>query len=181
MTATTSSWCIPLAKSRLTLREIALFGVLGALTFGAKFAMSWLPNIEPVSLFILVYAVVFGRKSLFPIYTYVLMEFLFYGVHLWSINYLYIWAVLALCAWLMRNMRHPLGWALLSGTFGLLFGALCAPVYLFTGGPGFALSWWLSGIPFDLVHCAGNFTMALVLFVPLRTLLESLYKKLMRQ
>lgn len=168
-------------NSRLTLREIALFGVLGALTFGAKFAMSWLPNIEPVSLFVMVYAVVFGRKCLFPIYTYVVMEFLFYGVHLWSINYLYIWAVLALCAWLARNITQPLGWALLGGVFGLLFGALCAPVYCFTGGVGFALSWWLSGIPYDLLHCAGNFAMALVLFVPLRKLLETLYKKLMRQ
>ena len=57
---------------------------------------------------------------------------------------------------------------MLSGLFGLLFGALCAPVYLFAGGPAFALSWWLSGIPYDLLHCAGNFVLALVLFVPLR-------------
>ena len=45
------SWCIPLDKLKPTLREVALFGILGALTFGAKVAMSFLPNIEPVSLF----------------------------------------------------------------------------------------------------------------------------------
>ena len=53
-----------------------------------------------------------------------------------------------------------------------------APVYLFTGGPAFAVSWWLSGIPFDLFHCAGNFFMALVLFRPLRTLLQRMYQRL---
>lgn len=164
-------------KSKLTLGQIALFGILGALTFGLKVAMSLLPNIEPVSLLVMLYAVIFGRKCIFPIYLYVMMEILFYGIQLWNINYLYVWAILALVAWLMRNQQHPLVWALISGVFGLLFGALCAPVYVFTGGWSFALSWWVSGIPFDLLHCAGNFAMALVLFVPLRRLLARLYYK----
>ena len=167
-----------MAKNKLTLREVALFGILGALTFGLKVAMSFLPNIEPVSLLVMLYAVVFGRKCLYPIYLYVLMEILFYGLHIWSINYLYVWSLLALGAWLLRRSTHPLAWAMLAAAFGLFFGALCAPVYLFTGGLGFAVSWWVSGIPFDLLHCAGNFAMALVLFVPLRRLLESLYRKI---
>ena len=171
------SWCIPLDKNTLTLRQIALFGILGALTFGLKVAMSLLPNIEPVSLLVMLYAVIFGRKCIFPIYLYVMMEVLFYGIQLWNINYLYIWAILALVAWLLRHQQHPLVWALVCGVFGLFFGALCAPVYVFTGGWGFALSWWVSGIPFDLLHCAGNFAMALVLFVPLRRLLSKLYYK----
>ena len=159
------------------MREVALFGILGALTFGTKVAMSFLPNIEPVSLFVMLYAVVFGRKALYPIYLYVLLEILFYGIHLWNINYLYVWVILALGAWLMRKSENPLAWALLSGVFGLFFGALCAPVYLFSGGLAFAVSWWISGIPFDLLHCAGNFVMALLLFIPLRRLLEKLYHK----
>ena len=51
-------------KLKISVRQIALFGILGALTFGLKFAMSWLPNIEPVSLLVMLYAVVFGRKCL---------------------------------------------------------------------------------------------------------------------
>ncbi len=163
---------------RLTLRQVTLFGMLGAITFAAKVAMSGLPNIEPVSLFVMLFAVCFGKKCIYPIYTYVVMEFLFYGIHLWSINYLYVWAILALTAWQLRKMRSPLGWGVLSGAFGMLFGFLCAPVYLFSGGPGFALSWWISGIPFDLLHCAGNFVMALILFVPMRKLLNRLYLSL---
>lgn len=103
-----------------------------------------------------------------------LQEFILYGLSLWSINYLHIWLILAAAAWLLRKMTHPLGWALLSGGFGLLFGALCAPVYLFVGGPAFAVSWWVSGIPFELLHCTGNFVIALVLFVPLRRLMGRL-------
>ena len=175
-TEASTSWCIPLDKLKLTLREIALFGILGALTFGAKVAMSFLPNIEPVSLLVMLYAVVFGRKCLYPIYLYVLLEILFYGIQLWNINYMYVWLILALGAWLLRKSEEPLAFAILSGAFGLFFGALCAPVYLFSGGPAFMVSWWISGIPFDAMHCAGNFVMALVLFKPLRRLTEKLYK-----
>lgn len=165
-------------KLKISVREIALFGILGALTFGLKFAMSWLPNIEPVSLLVMLYAVVFGRKCLYPIYLYVALEILFYGIQLWNINYLYVWVILALLAYLMRKSHDSLAWAMLSGGFGLCFGLLCAPVYLVSGGIGLAIGWWTSGIPYDLLHCGGNFVMALLLFVPLRKLLEQLYHKL---
>ena len=77
---------------------------------------------------------------------------------------------------LFRKMESPLGWAVLSGAFGLSFGALCTLVYWVTGGWAFALSWWVSGIPFDLLHCAGNFAMALVLFRPCRQVLTRLMR-----
>ena len=166
--------------NRLTPREICLFGILGAMTFGAKYVMSALPNIEPVSLMVMLFAVIFGIKGLFPVFLYVVLEILFYGLGTWNFCYLYVWAVLAMLALVFRKMTHPLGWAMLSGLFGLLFGALCGIVDIFIGGFGYALTKWVSGIPFDLAHCAGNFVIALLLFVPMRTLLDKLYKRMVR-
>lgn len=176
MTGIPLDWFTPLDK-KPTVREIALFAVLGAMTFGAKYVMSGLPNIEPVSLMVMVFACVLGKKAAYPIGLYVGMEILFYGLGLWNINYLYIWAILAVVAYHLRRMRQPLGWALLSGAFGLLFGALCAPVDVVIGGMGYAMSKWISGIPFDVAHCMGNFAMALTLFVPLRNLTEKLVRQ----
>lgn len=164
---------------KLTTREMMLFSVLGAMTFAAKYAMAFLPNIEPVSLMVMVFAVVFGKKSVYPIYLYVGLEILFYGLGIWNICYLYVWPLLGLAAWMMRSMDHPLGWAMLSGTFGLLFGLLCSIVDLFIGGPYFALSKIISAIPFDLLHCAGNFAIALVLFKPVRQLVEKKYQEIL--
>ena len=158
----------------MTVRQITLFGILAALTFGAKVAMSALPNIEPVTLLLLVFGAVFGWKSLFIAYVYVLAEILFYGIGTWNINYLYIWVIPAALGWGLRKMKHPALWAVVSGLFGLLFGALCAPVDLCIGGLGYAVSKWISGIPFDAAHCAGNFVMALLLFTPLRNLTQRL-------
>ncbi len=167
-----------MGKAKLLVSEITLFGILGALTFGAKVVMSWMPNIEPVSLMVMLYAVTFGRKAVYPIYLYVMLEILIYGLGTWNIMYLYIWAILALAAWFLRKMENPLGWAMLSGVFGLAFGALCAPVDVFIGGLGYAISKWASGIIFDIWHCAGNFVIAFLMFRPMRNLLGKLYAKL---
>lgn len=164
-------------RTNLTLYQLTLFGVLGALTFALKFAMAGLPNIEPVSLMVMLFAVTFGKKAVFPIGVYILLEFVVYGPGIWNIFYLYVWFTLAGAAWLLRGMEHPLGWAILSGGFGLLFGALCAPIDLILGGPAYALSRWISGIPYDILHCVGNFTIALLLFQPLRRLLARLMER----
>jgi len=164
-------------QKRLKTKDLCLFAVLGALTFAAKFAMAGLPNMEPVSLFVMAFAVTFGKKAVYPIGIYILLEYLFYGLHLWSINYLYIWFILAFAAWKLRGMEERFGWGVLSGFFGLLFGFFCVPVMIAVGGVSYAFAWWASGIPFDLAHAASNFALAFVLFLPLRRLLERLYHR----
>ena len=166
--------------SKLTIRDVILFGILGALTFALKMCMALLPNIEPVSLLVMVFTAVFGLKALYPVYVYVAMEILYWGIGTWNVNYLYIWGILAVAALLLRKSEQPLVWAMLSGVFGLAFGALCAPVDIAVGGLSFAVTKWASGIPFDVAHCVGNFFMALLLFKPLRTLLEKLYGRMKR-
>ncbi len=165
-------------SSKLNVRELVLFGILGALTFAMKLAMAGLPNIEPVTLCLLVYGAVFGYKALYPAYIYVVMEILYFGLGTWNFCYFYIWAIPVVCGFTLRGMQSSLGWALVSAVFGLLFGALCGIVDAFIGGVGYAVAKWASGIPFDIAHCLGNFGIALVLFKPLRELVDRLYSRM---
>ena len=181
LTAIPSAWCTPLDKrNHLSIREITLFAVLGALTFALQVAMAPLPNIEPVSLLVMIFAAVFGWKCLYPVYIFVVLEILFYGISTWNIYYLYVWAILALAAIVMRKQKQPLAWALLSAVYGLFFGALCGMIDVFIGGFAYAAAKWVSGIPFDLLHCGGNFAIALILFKPLRSAMEKLYAGMRR-
>ena len=164
-------------KNGLSLGETVLFGMLGALTFALQVVMAPLPNIEPVSLLVMLFGAVLGWKSLYCIYTFVAMEILFHGIGLWNINYLYVWTVLAVAAISLRKMESALGWALVSGVFGLAFGALCGIVDVFIGGFGYAAAKWVSGIPFDLLHCGGNFAIALILWKPMKGILDRLWTK----
>ncbi len=177
MTVTNMRGSTPPANRRLTTAELALFGLLGAMTFALKMAMAQFPNIEPVSLMVMLVAVSFGWRGLYAVYLYVFLEFAVWGIGLWNIAYLYVWLALFAAARLLRRMESPLIWAALSGCFGLLFGGLCALVYWISGGWAFAVSWWVTGIPMDLLHGAGNFVVALVLFQPLRRGLASFRRK----
>ena len=168
------------SKRHLTIVEMVLFGMLAALTFALQVVMSPLPNIEPVSLLVMLFAVTFGWKSLYPVYIFATMEIFYYGINTWNIYYLYVWTILAVAAILLRNMEHPVLWALLSGAFGLFFGALCAIADACMGGIEYAIVKWANGILFDVTHCVANFVIALVLFVPLRKLLSELYAKLIQ-
>ena len=163
-----------MTSKRLSVRELVLFALLGAVMFAGKMAMAGLPNIEPVSLLVILYTLAFGRKALWSIYLYVALECVVWGLNTWSISYLYVWFLLYLASRLLRKMDSPLGWAVVSGSFGLFFGLLCTPVQLCIGGWAYAVSWWISGIPFDLAHCAGNFAMALLLYRPCRRVLAEL-------
>ena len=157
---------------RAVSRRVVLCALLAAVTAVLQVAMSFLPNIEPVSLLVLVYALVFGRDVFYIIFTFVLLEGLVFGFHLWWVSYLYIWPLWAGIVLLIGRGKEkgPLVWAAVSGAFGLSFGALCALPYL-AGGPWAAFSYWVAGIPFDLLHCGGNFVLALFLEPPLRRIL----------
>lgn len=163
------------SKVRIDIREVLLFGILGAILIVVQVALAILPNIELVSFFIIVYTLVLGKKVFFPIYVFVIVEGLIYGFGLWWFNYLYIWAILAIAVLLLRRYEQPLFWAIISGIYGLLFGALSAIPYLFMGSIGAAAAYWVNGIIFDLLHCAGNAVAAALLFRPSYKLLKRLY------
>lgn len=158
------------------LRELVLLALIGAMMMATQVALAALPNIHIVAIFVILAAQLFGWRSLYSVYIFVLLEGLIYGFSMWFVNYLYVWAVLAIAVVLLHNVRSKIFWAAVSAIFGLSFGALCAIPYLFVGGWSAALSYWISGIPFDLIHCLSNAVLTFVLLDPLRKLCTRLIK-----
>lgn len=161
----------------MKIREICLYGILGALTFVLKVIMAPLPNIEPVSLLIMVYAIVFGCKAMYPLCLYVTLEIITYGIGIWSVGYLYIWLILAITTiymYRLTNSTNIILWSCISGLYGLFVGVLYVPLYIISGGIASAWSWWVSGIPYDIIHCVANFVLCVVLFKPLLTIFTKL-------
>ena len=134
--------------------------LLAAMMIAGQLCMAFLPNIEPVSLLIIACASVYGLKALWSTYVFVLAEGLIYGFSMWYVCYLYIWAILVFAVVLFKNMRGRLPMAVLSGIFGLMFGALSEIPFLFVIGFRASVLAWISGIPFDILHGVGNFTLA---------------------
>lgn len=162
-------------KTRLAAREILLLGLFSAILLVVQVALAFIPNIELVSFFIIIYTLVLGTKVFYPIYVFAAVEGLIYGFGIWWISYLYIWSILALIVLLFRKNEQPFFWAIVSGIYGLMFGALTAIPTLFAGGLGMAVTYWVNGIVFDLLHCGGNVIAAALLFKPLYHLMKRLY------
>lgn len=159
-----------------TITQIVTMGLLGAILFVGQLAMAPLPNIEPVTTLIIIYTLTYKKKTFFSIYVFVLLEGLLFGFGIWWVSYLYIWSILAAIALALQKLESALLWAVVSGVFGLLFGALCAIPYLISGGVGAAFAYWTAGIPYDILHCGGNFALTLCLYTPLTRLLKKLHQ-----
>jgi energy-coupling factor transport system substrate-specific component len=168
-------------KKGLTIRETALFAMLGTLMFCSKILMEFLPNIHLLGMFTMVYTLAFRKKALIPIYVSVLLTGLYFGFNMWWLPYIYIWTILwAVTMALPRNMSKKaryIVYPIVCCLHGLLYGTLYAPAQALMMGLGFKamLAWIVSGLPWDLVHGAGNLVAGLLL-VPLAELLGKLQK-----
>lgn len=155
------------SKPGLSIKDIALIGVMTATLEAGKYALSFIPNVEIVSLLVILYTLFFEGKTIYAIFCFILLDGCIYGFGLWWIMYLYAWPLLSLVTSWFRKRGSCATYAILSGIFGLCFGALCALPYLFIGGLKTAITWWIAGIPYDIIHCIGNFILCIVLFKPL--------------
>ena len=110
-------------------RELVGNAFLAAILVIVQVAFSFLPNIEFVSLLIILYTLVFEKRTVVIIYLFALLEGILYGFGVWWIMYLYVWTILYLLVRIFRKNNSLLLWAVLSGFFGLAFGMLCAVPY----------------------------------------------------
>ncbi|MDE5597022.1 MAG: hypothetical protein K2J04_04260, partial [Lachnospiraceae bacterium] len=157
---------------KTTTRELAVFAMLGAVMYASKVIMELAPNIHLLGVFTIAYTVVYRKKALYPIYTYVLLNGIFSGFAAWWIPYLYLWAVLwGVCMLLPKNMPkkiRPIVYMVVCAAHGFLFGTLYAPAQAILFGMSFQgmIAWIIAGLPWDFIHGVRNFFCGL-LIVPL--------------
>lgn len=169
---------------KLTIQDICLIGIMVAVIEVCKVTFSFLPNIELTSFWLIMFTLFFGWKVVFVVPVFILLEGFMYGVHIWWFMYLYVWPLLVILTWMFRKQESVWFWTFFSAIFGLLFGFLCSFVYFvigfadggITAGLHGAFAWWIAGIPWDFVHGAGNFVFMLVLYHPVKNIMQKVKK-----
>lgn len=153
-------------------KELVTDGLLAALLVVLQVALAQIMNVELVSLLVMLYTLMRGRRVVLILTVFTIMEGILYGFGVWWLSYLYIWPLLAGLTWILKLFHAPVwGYAVLSCLFGFSFGFLCSLPYL-AGGVSAMLSWWVSGIPYDILHGISNLVIALFLFKPFQKLLN---------
>ena len=162
---------------KLTIREMTIFSMLGAIMYASKMIMEFAPNIHLLGAFIVAFTVVYRKKALYPIYIFVFLIGLFNGFNAWWLPYLYIWTVLWAAVMLLPRkipkMWQPIIYMSVSAMHGFLYGILYAPVQAAMFGLNFegTIAWIATGLPWDMIHGVSNFFCG-ILIVPIISVLR---------
>ena len=175
-------------KGKLKVYEMTVFAMLGAIMLASKAMLDALPNIHLLGMLTMAYTLVYRRKALVPIYVYIMLNGLVAGFSLWWYPYLYLWAVLwGVTMLLPQNMpdkKARIVYPIVCSLHGLLFGTMYAPAQAIMFQLDFdgMIAWIIAGIPFDLIHAAGNFFAGFLVLPTVRLLrkLNAMGEKIIR-
>jgi hypothetical protein len=144
----------------MPIEKMARIALLSAILTIAMIALKPLPNVELISLLVILYTLVFGKETFIIVTVFTFVEGLMWGFGLWWVSYLYVWPLLCLIVLLLEKFikEQFLIWAVVSGLFGLIFGSLFAIAYI-PAGPAAALAYWITGLPWDVWHAIANFVL----------------------
>ena len=132
------------ALNKVNTKELEGMALLSAILLIGQVGLSFLPNIEIVSLLIYIYTQIYRKKVFFIIYVFVFLEGCIYGVGLWWFGYLYIWSILALIVLLHGKQQTPvLMTGVILGAYGISFGFLYSIPYFAAGGWAAGFSYWV--------------------------------------
>lgn len=172
------------SKKKVTVKDIVFIGMMIAVLEVSKLMLNLIPNVELVTFWIIMFTLFFKKKMIFVIPVFVLIEGVIFGFGIWWIMYLYIWPLLALVAWFFRKNDSAVIWAIIAAVFGLIYGFLCSFPYFvmgaadggIMGGISSAITWWIAGIPYDIIHGVANFIIMIVLYRPMKIVMDKVYR-----
>ena len=169
-------------------RDICLIAILSATLTVGKMALSFIANVEVVTLLLTVYALTLPRsRVLIATVTFILTDMLIWGAHIWVIMYLIHWPALVLSVSFLKGKYAPLFAiiiaVILTGLFGVQTTVLEVLMLSNFRNIGFVKSFLLrygTGIPYFITHIVSNAIILSVLTYPLYRLMRSLYRQYFR-
>ncbi len=164
---------------------VARVAVMSGMLTVLKFALSFVPNVEVITLLILVFASALGLSYALPAtFVFCLVDMAIYGIGSWVVLYFVYWPLLAIVGALCLKNGNAIIATVIAVVGSILFGVLsaCADTLCAVGfvpaeklGEYF-VAYYLRGLYFDLVHTVSNTVVVLALFAPLKKVCDLVNK-----
>ncbi len=174
-------------RIRLTAQYVVKVAIMAAMLTSFKFALSFVPNVEVVTVLIAVYASAAGVVYALPaVLVFCAVEVALYGAASWVLLYFLYWPLLALLFSLLSRRRNLVAAVAIAVVMSLFFGVLsacCDTLFVAVGvSDGFNIGqYWLAyyvrGLYFDIVHTVSNFFVVGVLYLPLCSAADRIFGK----
>ena len=175
-------------KRSLWTKDIVLTALAAALLSAGKQALASIPNVEVVTLLIMLYAACFKPQIAFiATAVFIVIECFIWGIHTWVLAYIIHWNFVAFATFLLsrvfkvKNRFIYLAFTILvTASFGVLTTLIDAIIGAGRTGRSFSLIFtvtYMRGIYFYIVHVVGNAAFNITLFAPMRDLINKLMIK----
>ena len=141
----------------------AIFGIAG------RVLMSPIPNVQPVTVIVLLAGIRMGAKeSVFLATIIALGSNLILGHGIWTFYQAASWALIGCLGALLSSKIDSLSKLIyISGISGILFNWLVSLSILHSVSAELLLPYIIAGLPFDMLHIAGNITFMIWFSQPL--------------
>ncbi|MFA6867144.1 MAG: hypothetical protein WCR54_06465 [Clostridia bacterium] len=169
-------------------KKIVLMALLGVSLNAFKFVLMYIPNVEVITLLIVVYTYVFGLNiGMVATLVFCTLEGLLFGFNpSWLLAYFIHWPTICLVAAFLKKIKvtNPIIIGICITAITALFGLQSTFTYFLLGKaigrPNWVRNYWLlylSGGVFYIVQCVSALLSIIFVFNPLYTLLTKLGKK----
>ena len=166
--------------------SVALVGVMAASLSVFKLALSFIPNVEVVTLLCALYGYVMGPLGILASFIFVSLEVLIYGVGIWVVEYIIHWPLVALVFFIFAKMgvkskvTFTITAVLLTFCFGIMTAALDQIYY---GGITPTLLerifvYYLRGVSFYITQIITNLVLFPVVFNVLADRIKIITKRM---
>lgn len=173
-------------KNLSNVRTVAAVGVMAATLECGKLVLSFLPNVEVVSILCALFGYVFGPAGVVASFIFVLIEPLIWGFGPWFITYLIYWPCLTALFMLLgrRNAKGRIKITLVAVGMTFLFGILSSVIdcgmyigfnrYYFKNLP----LYYIRGLSFYITQIACNAVLFFSVFLLLADRLGMIKKRM---
>lgn len=158
--------------------KLTLLAVLAALAVTGRYAVQFIPNVQPVTSIIILTGIFLGPIS--AVILGILVTFLsnmLLGMGIWTIWQIISWCLIGVTAGLIGIIwkKVPVWFIILFAVFsGYLYGFIISLTTYQVSGHFWP--YYLAGLPFDTAHAIGNGVFAAILY-PLLYMLLQRYSK----
>lgn len=168
--------------NRFHVQHIALLGMLTTLCYVSRLLFQFLPNVQPVTVIILLITQVWGtRDGLIVATLSILVSNINLGMGVWTLAQVVSFAVIVLLTGSLFRLKFDRApfiiKALYAGLVGYLYGFVISAVQAPFFGIQSFWAYYISGIPFDTMHALGNSAFYILLAPILIPLLKKFSKR----
>jgi energy-coupling factor transport system substrate-specific component len=173
-------WALWRASQNLTPHSDWLaLALIGVFAVSGRVLLDPIPNVQPVTVIVLLAGVHFGAsRSVALAASVALASNMILGHGLWTFYQAVGWSAVGIAGALLSSRLYPNGTiattklAVTSVVAAIVFDWVVSLSALHTLSPELLPAYFVSGIPFDLLHAAGNVAFVAWLAVPLTDLMS---------